>query len=563
MDYFMKILQGLKKETFLKKYFLGAHPIIQHHMDMLGVTEVIGSYVPADKRKKLETEDVLSLLIHNILTKPSSLYEFQTWLRPIDLRALNYDEKFNDYIYDERIGRDLESFYNCRYRDIFFKLALNAIEIYDLDCSQLHQDTTTITFTGKYANWSAREKVDFGHNKDHRPDLKQLVLGLTVTADGAVPIAHRIYNGNQSDDTLHAANHKYLRKLLSRVDFIYVADCKLATAANLEKIASCGGKFVTVMPRTWKEDAEFRKLVTGGSIEWEHILEKPNNRKPNQITDHYYVANGDYKSQDGYQLHWIKSTQKQHQDLETRERRLQQATGELRLMQTKLNKYKLKTREQIQNKIEIILQNNKCQKLIAYQINIIQSHKKIFSKSGRPAKVAEAQLVSHTTYSILFFRDELAIEKQAKTDGIFPLITNLESDKYNAKRVLEIYKFQPFLEKRHSQLKTYQEVAPVFLKKDERIIAFLHLQVIALMIAALIERKLRLAMKKNNITELPIYPEQRKCKAPTMFDIVRLFQNVERYEVDQNNMTSIFPAELDDSQKKVLGLLEVPIRLYQ
>ena len=88
----------MKKETFLRKYFLGAHPIIQHYMDILGVSETIGSYVPSDKRKKLETEDVLSLVIHNILTAPSSLYEFQDWLKPIDLNALNYDEKFNDYI---------------------------------------------------------------------------------------------------------------------------------------------------------------------------------------------------------------------------------------------------------------------------------------------------------------------------------------------------------------------------------------------------------------------------------------------------------------------------------
>ena len=129
--------------------------------------------------------------------------------------------------------------------------------------------------------------------------------------------------------------------------------------------------------------------------------------------------------------------------------------------------------------------------------------------------------------------------------------------------MLEIYKFQPFLEKRHSQLKTYQEGAPVFLKKGERIVAFLHLQVMALMIAALIERKLRLAMKKNNITELPIYPENRKCKAPTMYDIVLLFQSVERYEVDLNGATNIFPAELDDNQKIVLDLLEVPLKLYQ
>ena len=559
----MRIQPGLKKETFLRKYFLGAHPIIQHYMDILGVSETIGSYVPSDKRKKLETEDVLSLVIHNILTAPSSLYEFQDWLKPIDLNALNYDEKFNDYIYDERIGRDLEAFYDCRHQDVFFKLTLNAIEIYDLDCSQVHQDTTTITFTGKYLDWGAHEKIGYGHNKDHRPDLKQLVLGLSVTSDGAVPISHRIYDGNQSDDTLHVANHRYLQRLLSRTDFIYVADCKLATETNLEKISSCEGKFVTVMPRTWKEDAEFRKNVISDLIEWALLLEKPNNRKPNHIIDHYYVAKGDYKTKHDYQLYWIKSTQKQRQDIETRERRLQKSIGQLKLIQTKLNKYKLKTEEQIENKIELILKENKCQELITFQINSNELYKKSFNKPGRPTENSEIQLVSKITYSISFSKNDLAIEQQAKTDGIFPLITNLDCNEYNAKRVFEIYKFQPFLEKRYSQLKTYQEVAPVFLKKGERIVAFLHLQVIALMIAALIERKIRLAMKKNNIKELPIYPEQRKCKAPTMHEIVRLFQSVERFEMEKNGTTTIFPAELDCRQKKVLELLEVPLKLYQ
>ena len=532
-------------------------------MDMLRVSEIIGSYVPSDKRRKLETEDVLSLVIHNILTAPSSLYEFQDWLKPIDLNAINYDERFNDHIYDERIGRDLEAFYACRNHDVFFKLTLNAIEIYDLDCSQIHQDTTTITFTGKYLNWGAHEKIDYGHNKDHRPDLKQLVLGLSVTSDGAVPISHRIYNGNQSDDTLHVANHKHLQKLLSCTDFIYVADCKLATEKNLEKISSCEGRFVTVMPRTWKEDSEFRKSVTNDLIEWELLLEKTNNRKPNHIIDHYYVAKGDYKTKHNYTLHWIKSTQKQKQDIETRERRLQKSIDQLKLMQTKLNKYNLKTQAQIENKIELILKENKCQELITFQINNNELYKKSFNKPGRPTEDSEPQLVSKITCSISFSKNEFAIEQQEKIDGIFPLITNLDCNEYNAKRVLEIYKFQPFIEKRYSQLKTYQEVAPVFLKKGERIVAFLHLQIIALMIATLIERKIRLAMKKNNITELPIYPEQRKCKAPTMHEIVRLFRGVERFEVEQNGTTTIFPAELDSRQKKVLELLEVPLKLYQ
>ena len=118
------------------------------------------------------------------------------------------------------------------------------------------------------------------------------------------------------------------------------------------------------------------------------------------------------------------------------------------------------------------------------------------------------------------------------------------------------------LEKRHSQLKTYQEVAPVFLKKPERVIAYLHMNVMALMVATLLERQLRIAMKRKSLVSLPIYPEGKPCRYPTAFDIVRLFKGVERYEVVQGEQLHIFPAQLSTVQKQVLTLLEVPLSLY-
>ena len=42
--------------------------------------------------------------------------------------------------------------------------------------------------------------ITFGHSKDHRPDLKQLVFILTVSADHAVPVIYRLASGNTSDD---------------------------------------------------------------------------------------------------------------------------------------------------------------------------------------------------------------------------------------------------------------------------------------------------------------------------------------------------------------------------
>jgi hypothetical protein len=70
-------------------------------------------------------------------------------------------------------------------------------------------------------------------------------------------------------------------------------------------------------------------------------------------------------------------------------------------------------------------------------------------------------------------------------------------------------------------------------------------------------------MKKKKISSLPIYPEDRPCPSPTIFDIARLFRNVERYEVHAGDEIMIFPAELTAIQKEVISLLEVPVAAYQ
>ncbi len=94
---------------------------------------------------------------------------------------------------------------------------------------ELHQDTTTVTVSGEYADQppvtdaQLPARITRGYNKDHRPDLKQLVYDRTVTADGAVPIHCKILDGNITDDTVHQQNWLALRDLLGHADFLYVA----------------------------------------------------------------------------------------------------------------------------------------------------------------------------------------------------------------------------------------------------------------------------------------------------------------------------------------------------
>ena len=454
----MQIQRGLKSDSVLTKFVLGAHPIIEHFIKTIRIREIMSTYMRSDKRMKLDDDKVLTLLIHNIITTSNPLYEMGDWLKPLDSEKLGLSPQETKFIQDDKIGMGLFRFYTSRHKDVFFRLALRIIKVFELDCSRIHHNTTTVTFAGKYAGWSAQELRTHGKNKDHRPDLKQLVLGLNVTADGAVPISHQIYGGNQTDDRLHPANHKALQKLLQRVDFIY---------------------------------------------------------------------------------------------------------EELRKIEPKLNSYNLKQRKQIAARIESIHASGQCQGLIQYEIQATREYKQTYQKKGRPTKDTPKKVTWKNFYSILFAVDQEAVKTEMATDGVFPLITNLDAETHPAKKVLEIYKFQPFLEKRHTQLKTYQEIAPVYLKKAERVVAFLHIHVMGLMVASLIERTLHLAMRKKGISSLPIYPENRPCDSPTMFDIVRLFRYVERYEVTAGDDTMVFPAELTKAQKEVLTLLGVPIAGYQ
>jgi len=87
---------------------------------------------------------------------------------------------------------------------------------------------------------------------------------------------------------------------------------------------------------------------------------------------------------------------------------------------------------------------------------------------------------------------------------------------------------------------------------------------LALLVQALIERELRRTMKREDIDELPLYPEQRQCKRPTTEQILRLFSLAERHQLIEGARTvQIFDVEFTDLQRRVLTLLGVPEHAFR
>jgi hypothetical protein len=83
-------------------------------------------------------------------------------------------------------------------------------------------------------------------------------------------------------------------------------------------------------------------------------------------------------------------------------------------------------------------------------------------------------------------------------------------------------------------------------------------------VQALIEREQRVAMKREKIAQLPLYPEQRLCAHPTTEQILGLFSFAERHELIQDGDTvQVFDVQFTDLQRQLLALLGVPEQAFR
>ena len=70
-----------------------------------------------------------------------------------------------------------------------------------------------------------------------------------MTGDGAVPVHFHVESGNATDDRSHQETSQMLCQLTGRRDFLYIADCKLATTENMAYLHRRGGRFLVGLYR--------------------------------------------------------------------------------------------------------------------------------------------------------------------------------------------------------------------------------------------------------------------------------------------------------------------------
>ena len=532
-------------------------PMAKHFMDELDLFNLFKRYVPAPPDCLANHAESLCVLTANIICDNQPLYKVKEWLskysdgfvdEPVEMNLFN----------DDRLARALSALFNADRHSLMTEVSSNAISVHRLLTDEIHNDSTSVTFIGNYKNPDPDAvKLKHGHNKDFRPDCKQIVFGLNITSDGHVPVSYKLFDGNTNDDLTHIPNWNGLRTLLEKEDFIYVADCKLCSNKNLNHIAQNGGLFITIVPKDRKEVKQFLKQLKSSHIPWKDAYEVEGSRKKGKVNI-FKTYEAD-RTKKGFRIIWVHSSAKQEDDQLRRQKKIDKAILALEELSPKLNAYHFKTQKEIRAAVDRICKGVK----EFFDVKILTERKQIKVKisPGRPSLKSDYKNKWQFKHSIQWQLNQQALLEASKTDGLFPLITNTALE---ACVVLKIYKSQPFLEKRMYTKKTVLEVAPVFLKKEKRIEAILFVYFVALMIVSLIERKIRMNMAKANIEKLPILPQAMNTKKPTWNNIRYFFRNVHYSEIirDGTCIQSMVKG-LSDMHKQINRLLDVPSSVYK
>src|SRR3990167_8268008 len=210
----------------------------------LGISEKINRRIASkDPRRKIQPGlAAVAMIINGLVFTNRRLYLTPQFFQSKAVEFL-FEEKvgsedFNDHALGKALDEIADYGSSKLYGEIAFEIALEQ----GLLGPRAHHDSTSFLLHGQYEDDSTEEMVEVSHgySKDHRPDLLQVMMGLTMSGPANLPVWMEPLNGNSSDKTSFHETIRHVRAFQKQLkacdDFFWIADSALYTP---EKLLAC------------------------------------------------------------------------------------------------------------------------------------------------------------------------------------------------------------------------------------------------------------------------------------------------------------------------------------
>jgi transposase len=478
---------------------LDHHGITAGFVDKLKIVERIDARLPISKKHGAivtHGQRVKAMIINGLGFTQNPIYLSHHFFEDKALSTLFGKGIRHEHFNDDALARTLDAIYAYGVTELFAEIANEIAQEFmpSTKRQSLHLDTTSLKLSGDYdfdydccSDDELPPMPMYGHSKDHRPDLKQVMLSLTVSGAANLPVWLEGLNGNSQDKSnFHQtlARIKLFREELEKSpDILVIADSALYVQ---NKLLNAVYTWITRVP-------ENINLV-------KRLVESDKSDFSWQIMEDGYK--GVWLGQNDREMrqHWglIQSEQAKKRETITLNKRIEKTEVTAEKNAKKLEKEPFNCEKDAQ-RAAIAFEKKLKYHTLSYQIEPVTK----FMGRGRPRKDAEPSF-AHYQLQITLIQSPEKQQPYRNKLGRFILATNdLNNPKMDITTLLASYKEQQGVERGFRFIKDPQfHLNSIFLKKPERINALMMIMTLCLMVYNAGEYEIRETLKSEKETVL-------------------------------------------------------------
>jgi transposase len=480
---------------------------------------------------------------------------------------------------DDRLARLLRMLSeDARWKALEHALNERLLRVYDLFPQQVRLDSTTASSHGAV---SPEGLFQFGHSKDHRPDLPQVKLMLATLDPMPLPVVTTVVSGERADDPLYLPTLARVRATLGRTGLLYVGDCKMAALETRAAIQAAGDHYLCPLSEKQLAPAELARyleplwegtqrlvpLYRGTPSEEPEASSEPSAARGERIAEGYERVEIQTALREGETRTWeerrlvVRSLQQAAAAEEALRARLAKAQGEINAL-TVWRKGKKRYRER--SEVAAAVERIETRYQVAGLLHVTYEERRRElpgGVGGRPGGVAPAERILHVGAQ----GDEAAIQRVVRQLGWRVYATTAPAQRLTLNQTVLAYRNQYVIERAFGRLKGRPlSLTPMYLERDDHATGLIRLLSLALRVLAVVEFAVRRRLKQQGDRLAGLYAGQprRETAQPTSEALLAAFQPITLTILATPDGVLHHLTPLTDLQQRVLRLLDFPMTIY-
>ncbi len=467
-------------------------------------------------------------------------------------------EDLLDAVGQDEVGEALEE-----------QLGQHLIRAYALPTDTARIDTTTVSV---YHQPEQTDLLDYGHSKDHRPDLRQFKEVLSTLDPVGVPLCSATVAGHCADDPLYLPLWRRMVQVIGHSDFLVVGDCKLASLANRAQIQDGHGYYLAPLPMTGSTPDDLQRWAlkppaTAGPIYLPDVPEPVGQGFEMAVAQTWTPPPAANETTAPPAITWtertlvVRSDKHAHRQQHGLAERLRRATQAL----TKLKAAPEADLAQLTSQSQALLDRYDVATYLQVTWTAHTTETKHYTKRGRHGPKSPYELVTSTSWQVQVTQLTEAIATFNQLAGWRLYVTNAPAARLDIQTAVQSYREEWQPERGFHRLKgAALAIRPLLLRSDQRICGLLRILVIALRALTLLEfvARRQLAQQPTPLPGLYAGNPKRATQQPTAERLLRAFNDITWYQVVDGATTWQQVTPLSNLQRRILDLLGIPETVY-